>query len=293
MLDELPELLARHARPDLRTPIDDVVIFRADRPAPPTPTTYGKVMALIGQGVKRCALGETVYEYRAGQYLIASVDLPVTGHFTQASPQCPGLGVGLTLQPDAVADVLFHADPADLPDIASDPPPGLAVSTAPFELVDAVVRLLRLLDRPRDIAMLAPLIKREILWRLVTSEQGAIVRQLGLPDSSLSHVGRAVRWIRDNYREPFTVEDAAQQAGMSVSTFHRNFQTVTSMSPIQFRKQIRLQQARLLLAADPLSIARVSRSVGYDSPAQFSRDYRRQFGTPPSLDAARLRTASM
>lgn len=285
-LAELRALLARHARPDLSTRIGGVRIFRADRPQPPTPTTYGKVVALVGQGTKRFALGDRVYEYHAGQYLVASVDMPVTALFETAGPGLPGLGVGLVLHPSAIAELLVQAAPGDLPDLGPGAPSGLAVSTAPAELVDAFVRLLRLLDRPNDITVLAPLIKREILWRLITGDQGAIVRQFGLPDSSLNHIARAVQWIRDNYAQPFQVEEVAQQAGMSVSAFHRNFQAVTSMSPIQFRKQIRLQRARLLLAANPGDIAGISRRVGYESPAQFSREYRRQFGVSPSRDAA-------
>ncbi|MEO3859770.1 AraC family transcriptional regulator [Acrocarpospora sp. B8E8] len=287
LLDELRDLIDRYARPDLSCAIDDVLLFRAERPYPPTPTTYGKVLTIVAQGAKRFALDDRIYEFRAGHYLVASVDLPVTSHFTEASPGAPGLGVGLTLHPSAVAEVLL-AKPGELPDTGPAAPPGLAVSTTPPELLDAVVRLLRLLDTPRDITVLAPLIKREILWRLVTGEQGEIVRQFGLPDSSLSHIARAVRWIRDNYARTFRVEEMARQAGMSVSTFHRSFQAVTEMSPIQFQKQIRLQQARLLLAAQPGDIAGVSRRVGYDSPSQFSREYRRQFGEPPSQDAARL-----
>lgn len=128
--------------------------------------------------------------------------------------------------------------------------------------------------------MLAPLVKREILWRLITGEQGGIVRQLGLADSSLSHVARSVRWIREHYAQPFKVEDVAQLAGMSVSAFYRNFQAVTAMSPIQFQKQIRLQEARLLLATHPNDVTAVGHRVGYDSASQFSREYRRQFGAP-------------
>ncbi|WP_433368900.1 AraC family transcriptional regulator N-terminal domain-containing protein [Streptosporangium sp. CA-115845] len=291
-LDELRDLLKRHARPDLRTPIEDVLIFKAEQPQPPMPTTYGKVLAVVAQGTKRFALGDHLYEYREGQYLVASVDLPVTSHFAKASPDLPGLGVGLTLHQASVAEVLLQAAPGDLPDLGEGAPPGLAVSTASAELLDAVIRLLRLLDRPRDITVLAPLIKREILWRLITSDQGAIVRQFGLPDSSLSHIARAVQWIRDHYAQPFRVEDVAKLAGMSVSTFYRNFQAVTGMSPIQFQKQIRLQQARLLLSAAPGDIATVSRRVGYDSPSQFSREYRRRFGAPPSRDATRLRASA-
>ncbi|MEU9888931.1 AraC family transcriptional regulator [Sphaerisporangium sp. NPDC051011] len=296
VLDELRDLLKRHARPDLRTPIEDVLIFKADEPQPPTPTTYGRVLAVVAQGAKRFALGERIYEYQEGQYLIASVDLPVTSHFAKASPELPGLGVGLTLHPAAVAELLLQAAPGDLPKVGAEPPPGLAVSTASAELLDAVVRLLRLLDRPHDIAVLGPLFKREILWRLITGDQGTIVRQFGLPDSSLSHVARAVQWIRDHYAQPFRVEDVARLAGMSVSAFYRSFQAVTAMSPIQFQKQIRLQQARLQLAAAPADIATVGRRVGYESPSQFSREYRRQFGASPSEDALRLRafaTAAM
>jgi AraC-like DNA-binding protein len=246
-------------------------------------------MALIAQGAKRIALGDRVYEYRAGQYLVASVDMPITGHFTEASPELPAIGFGLLLHPATVAELLLQAAPGDLPPAGGGAPSGMAVSDAPDALVDAVIRLLRLLDRPRDMTVLAPLIKREILWRLITDQQGAAVRQLGLADSSLTHVARAVRWIRDNYRESFRVEDAAQMSGLSVSAFYRNFQAVTAMSPIQFQKQIRLQQARLLLATHPHDVTGVGHRVGYDSPSQFSREYRRQFGAPPSQDAARLR----
>jgi AraC-like DNA-binding protein len=285
-LAELRDLLARHARPDMTTAVDGVLISRVDQPAPPSPAMSGTVLALIAQGAKRIALGERVYEYRAGQYLIASVDLPITGHFTEASPERPALGFGLTLHPATVAEVLLQAAPGDLPAAGPGAPSGMAVSDAPDALVDAAVRLLRLLDRPRDIAVLAPLIKREILWRVITGEQGAVVRQLGLADSSLSHIARAVRWIRDHFAESFRVEDVAHLSGMSVSAFYRNFQAVTAMSPIQFQKQVRLQQARLLLATHPKDVTGVGTRVGYDSPSQFSREYRRQFGAPPSQDAA-------
>lgn len=288
-LDELRGLLSRHARPDWATAIDGVHISRVERPAPPAPSMSGTVLAVIAQGAKRLALGERVYEYRAGQYLVASVDLPVSGHFTEADPERPALGFGLTLEPSAVAELLLAAGPGDIPRDGGGAPPAIAVSDAPQDLLDAVVRLLRLLDRPRDRAVLAPLVTREILWRLITGEQGALVRQLGLADSSLSHVARAVRWIREHYAQPFRVEDVARLSGMSVSAFHRNFQAVTAMSPIRFQKQIRLQEARLLLATHPNDVSGVGHRVGYDSPSQFSREYRRQFGAPPGADAARLR----
>ncbi|WP_371786091.1 AraC family transcriptional regulator [Streptosporangium subroseum] len=287
-LDELRTLLARHARSDMTTAIDGVLISKVEQSTPPSPSMSGTVMALIAQGAKRIALGDRVYEYRAGQYLVASVDMPITGHFTEASPELPAMGFGLLLHPATVAELL-QAAPGDLPPAGGGAPSGMAVSDAPDALVDAVIRLLRLLDQPRDLAVLAPLIKREILWRIITGEQGAVIRQLGLADSSLTHIARAVRWIRDHYTQSFRVEDVAQLSGMSVSAFYRNFQAVTAMSPVQFQKQIRLQEARLLLATHPNDVTGVGYRVGYDSPSQFSREYRRQFGAPPSQDAARLR----
>jgi AraC-like DNA-binding protein len=308
-IDELCSLLARHAAPGVTEPLAGVLLSRVDRPGPPAPATSGTICALVAQGAKTIAIGDRVLEYRAGQYLVASVDLPVTGQFTEASPAEPALGFGLVLDPAEIAEVLLQAGQADVPrpgrpravsSLAAVPapyagaaPPGLAVSDAPPELTDAVTRLLRLLGQPRDVPVLAPLIKREILWRLITGEQGAAVRQLGLADSSLAHVARAVRWIRDHYAEPFAVADVAGLAGMSVSAFHRAFQAVTAMSPIQFQKQIRLQQARVLLTTQPGDVTGVGFRVGYDSPSQFSREYRRQFGAPPSLDAARLRDRAL
>ncbi|MDH6514082.1 AraC-like DNA-binding protein [Streptomyces sp. SAI-208] len=290
-LEELRSLLARHAKPDWTTAIDGVLVSKVDRSDPPELSMSGMVLAVIAQGTKRLALGDRVYEYGPGQYLVASVDLPVTGQFTQADPEQPALGFGLTLEPSAVAELLLQAGPGDTPRTGAGAPSAIAVSEAPPALLDAVVRLLRLLDAPRDRAVLAPLVKREILWRLITSEQGATVRQLGLADSSLSHVSRAVRWIRENYAQPFRVEDVARMSGMSASAFYRNFQAVTAMSPIQFQKQIRLQEARLLLATHPGDVTGVGQRVGYDNPSQFSREYRRQFGAPPSQDAVRLRDA--
>ncbi|ALV31451.1 AraC family transcriptional regulator [Streptomyces sp. CdTB01] len=291
-LEELRTLLARHVRPDWTTAVEGVLISKVDRPDPPSPSMSGTVFALIAQGAKRLALGDRVYAYGPGQYLVASVDLPVTGEFLQADPERPALGFGMTLEASAIAELLLQAGPGDIPRAGAGVPSGIAVSDAPAPLLDAVVRLLRLLDEPRDRAVLAPLIKREILWRLITGEQGATVRQLGLADSGLSHISRAVRWIREHYTEPFRVEDVARMSGMSPSAFYRNFQAVTAMSPIQFQKQIRLQEARLLLATHPGDVTGVGRRVGYENPSQFSREYRRQFGAPPSRDATRLRDSA-
>jgi AraC-like DNA-binding protein len=288
-LDELRELLERHVRPDGTTAIEGVRICRSDGTVAPQSSMSGTILAIIAQGRKRLALGDRVHDYGAGQYLVASVDLPVTGHVLDAEPDRPELGFGMTLESAVIAELLLRAGPGDLPPSPGIVRPGIVVSDAPEELLDVVVRLLRLLDRPRDRKVLVPLAKREILWWLMTGDQGDAVRQLGLADSSLTHIRRAVWWIRENYTRPFRVEEVAQLSGMSVSAFYRNFQAVTAMTPIQFQKHIRLQAARLLLANRPNDITGVGHRVGYDSPAQFSREYRRQFGVPPSIDAVRLR----
>jgi AraC-like DNA-binding protein len=235
----------------------------------------------VAQGRKRLALGEQVFEYGAGDYLVVSVDLPVTGHFVEASPTAPCLGVGLELKPEVIAELLL--DTAEKP---GGPVRGLTVSRASTELVDAVIRLLRLVDEPEDAPVLAPLVQREILWRLLRSPQGAAVRDIGLADSSLSHVARVIRWIRDHYTEPFRVEDLASMAGMSTSAFHRHFRTVTELTPIQYQKKIRLQEARLRVVGLGEDVTSAGYAVGYDSPSQFSREYRREFGTSPSRDRA-------
>jgi AraC-like DNA-binding protein len=284
LLAELRELIARHARPDETTASDGVLLSAAAQPGEPRASTTGTVMAVIAQGAKRLAIGDRVYDYGPGQYLVASVDLPITGHYTQASTEEPALGFGLILRPNAVASlVLDAARPAPAP-------PGLGVADATPEFLDAVVRMLRLLDRPGDREVLAPMIEREILWRLIDGPLGQSVHQIGLADSSLTHVSRAVRWISEHFDTPFRVEELARSCSMSTSAFHRNFHAVTALSPIQFQKQIRLQKSRLLLLTGVDDVATVGYRVGYDSTSQFSREYRRQFGLPPGRDAARARS---
>jgi AraC-like DNA-binding protein len=243
---------------------------------------------LVAQGAKRVVLGNQVFDYAAGQYLIFSVDLPLSGYVVQASADEPFLAFGLKLKPDAIAALLLETG---APRKAKTEPPGIAVSDLTDDLIDPIVRLFRLLDRPEDIPVLAPAIEREILWRLISGEQGAMVRQLGLADSRMAQIGRAIRWLRDHYAETIRIEELARVAGMSLTSFHRHFLGVTSLSPVQFQKQIRLQKARSLLLLSSQDVAAVGFAVGYDSPSQFSREYRRLFGAPPGQDAQRLRGA--
>ena len=284
LLAEIRDLVATHARPDPRTPVPGLLVSKVETAEPDYSLTE-PLLVVMAQGGKRLVLGDRTYSYRAGQCLVVSADLPVTGNFVGASRAEPALGVGLELRPSAIAPLLLDV-PAQWSRTAM---PAIATGDADVDLLDAVARMLRLLRRPSDVPVLAPLIEKEILWRLLTGPHGGIVRQIGLADSGLTHVTRAIRWIRDHYAEPLRVADLARLAGMSPSAFHRRFREVTTMSPLQFQKRIRLQEARTLLIAQPGDVAGVGHVVGYDSPSQFNREYRRLFGAPPGQDAARLR----
>ncbi|HYL25967.1 MAG TPA: AraC family transcriptional regulator [Burkholderiales bacterium] len=286
-LTELRELIARHAAAGkVRTLISGLNVKAVHKPTEPIHSIDEPVFAVIAQGAKRTVLADRVFEYRAGHFLVASVELPVTSCILQATEKTPFLGLGLTLKPELIASILLETSSTD-PGVVERL--GLEVSEAPAELLEAVVRLLRLLDRPSDIPVLRPLIEREIVWRLLCSEQGEMVRQIGLADSRLSRIRRAIRSIRERYAEPLEIEALAKQVAMSPTSFHRHFRAATAMSPLQYQKQIRLQKARSRVMANGDDVAKVGFSVGYDSPSQFSREYARFFGAPPGRDAARLR----
>jgi len=264
-----------------------VSISCVGEPTPPVAVMSEPSLAVVGQGVKRTVLNGVPYDYRAGQYLVVSVDLPVIGQALEASEEEPFAVFTMTLKPAAIAPLLLETVSTTKPPAFS----GLAVSNATPELLDPIVRLLRLLDRPDDLRVLAPGLEREILWRLVTGDQGALVRQIGLANSSLAHISRAIRYIREHYNEPVLIADLAELSGMSASSFHRHFRAATSMTPIQFQKQIRLQEARALLMTQPANVAEVGYLVGYESPSQFSREYRKTFGIPPGRDVVRLKVS--
>jgi len=242
--------------------------------------------ALVAQGRKRTILGDRVFEYAAGECLVVSVDLPIVGQVVAASKREPYLAVALTLKPAMIASLLLEGFAGGNGD---EEPAGVAIHAASEDLLDPVLRLLRMLDRRSDIAILGPMVEREILWRLLEGDQGATVRAIGLADSRLSHVSRAIRWIRAHQAETLRMEELARIAAMGTSTFYRHFRAVTSMSPLQFQKQLRLHEARSRLIAGEQDIASVGFQVGYESPSQFSREYGRMFGAPPSRDAERLR----
>jgi AraC-like DNA-binding protein len=285
ILDEIRGIIAVHACPDLRTPIPGLTLAKVDVVQPEHSLTQ-PLLVVLAQGGKRILLGDQVFEYRAGQCLVVTANLPVTGHFLGASPQVPAMGLGLALRPSAIAPLLLKTGTAR----RQAGQPAIATSDAGLDLLDALARLLRLLDRPADAPVLGPLIEQEILWRLLTGPHGDMVRQVGMADSGLTQVSRVIQWIRENYAEPVRIPDLARLAGMSESALHRHFRAITTLSPVQYQKRIRLQEARALLVARAGDIAGVAHLVGYESVSHFSREYRRQFGAPPQQDAIRLRT---
>ena len=291
-LADLSQSITRHAGQGVTpTALPGVSVVRSTTTTEPLCGVAEPTLAVVAQGVKDTTLNGRTFTYGPGQFLVVSVDLPVVGRVTQGSTREPFLAVVLELRAHVIAALLLETAPA-VTDAVDTTPAGLAVSDASPSLLDAVSRWLALLDAPDDVAALTGGIEREVLWRLLTGPQGTTVRQIGLADSRLAHLTRAIRWIRGHYNETLRVEELAALATMSVSSFHRHFRAVTSMSPIQFQKEIRLHEARTRLLAEPSDVTGVGYAVGYDSPSQFSREYRRMFGVPPSRDARALRDAA-
>jgi len=290
-LAELRDLIDRHCTaPRLETAVPRVRLLRAEAPTKPAPLVYDANVCFIAQGAKRVTMGGRTFDYGEGRYLAVSVDLAATGQIARASPRVPMLALCLRLDPALLASVLLDLPAGAAPAPASGA--GLAVSAIGDELLDPVLRLARLLDRPRDVGPLAPLAERELLYRLLGGEQGGHLRRIALTDSPGARIGRAIGWIREHHRDQLRIDAVARLAGMSPSSFHRHFKAVTAMSPLQFQKRIRLHEARRLLLAGEGDAAGAGFAVGYESPSQFSREYSRLFGEPPRRDAKRLRQAA-
>ena len=248
-------------------------------------------LAIIIQGRKEVMLGEELYSYGAGQHLVVSVDLPLCGAVIEASPGKPYLGMKLNLDPALLCDLLPLSRVVTAPAVTSGNVSGRGIYTSPVDprLMESVQRLVGLLDTPDDIPALAPLMIREIHYLLLNGSQGEAVRQLALNGSPMQRIAGVLRTLRNDFAKPLSVPDLAQQANMSLSTFHEHFKRVTSLSPLQYQKQLRLMEARRLMLAGHLKAESASYTVGYESPSQFSREYARQFGAPPISDMARLR----
>ena len=268
------------------TGVPRLAFFRTTTTHGPMCSVYRSVLVIAPQGAKRIVLGEEAFEYDRTQYLLTSVELPVVGQVIEASADAPYLCAVLDIDLRQVSELLGEHG-QQLP--AAPMARGMGVRPLDEGLADAMLRLARLVESPRDIPALAPLAEREILYRLLAGEQGARLRHTLLADSQGHRVARAIGWLKDNFHQPLSIDALAERVNMSPSSLHHHFKAMTAMSPLQYQKHIRLQEARRLLLAEPIDAATVARRVGYESPSQFSREYRRLFGAPPGQDAARLR----
>jgi len=282
---ELAEKIARWTGDENQviTKIPTLTLHRWETSTEPTSYMLSPSICMIAQGTKRVVLGEDTYVYDANHYLVNSVDLPIVAQILEA----PYLGLTLNLDQRGIAQLMVDSNlPSPRVKQASR---GMAVSEVPLSLVNAILRLIDLLDEPDDIPILAPMIQREILYRLLIGEQGARLRQIGAVGSHGHQIAQSIDWLKGNFDKPLRIEQLAADARMSASTFHHHFRAMTSMSPLQFQKWLRLNEARRLMLTEQFDAANASFQVGYESPSQFNREYKRQFGAPPLHDIKNLR----
>lgn len=287
---EIAQLLARLTPGDgcHATPIDGLFLLRSAKANEAVHAVQEPAVCLVVQGAKRVILGSEAYRYDRARYLVVTAGLPVCGEVLEASPETPYLCVRLDIDAQLVADVVLQAGLK-----ISEAPPARAMylgeATVPF--TDAILRLVRLLLTPQDIGVLAPLAIREIIYRLLTGPDAARLYQIAAPAGHAHRVALAIQWLKSNFQRPMKVEEMARMAHMSPSALHRHFKAVTAVTPLQFQKRLRLQEARRLMLATGLDAATAGWRVGYESASQFSREYRRMFDEAPGRDVQRFRGA--
>jgi AraC-like DNA-binding protein len=269
------------------TAVPGLSLFRREEPTGPITGIYEPSVCLVAQGAKRVVLGDDTYVYDAHHYLITSVHLPTVVQITEASRSKPYLGLRLMLDQREISQLMVDSNL---------PPPrvqqssrGMATGEVTLPLLTAIQRLIDLLAEQQDIPILAPIIQREIIYRLLVGDQGERLRQIASAGSQSHQIARAIDWLKTNYSQPLSIDDLAAQVRMSSSTFHHHFRSMTALSPLQFQKQLRLQEARRLMLAERMDAATAAFQVGYESPSQFSREYNRLFGAPPLRDITNLR----
>lgn len=284
-LDELRNLAAHAQNRRTETGIPRVAMVQGAIPEHELAAVYDPMVNLILQGSKSMNVGGQTLHYDPATYFVMSIDLPAAGVVRSSSSGAPYLAVSLTLTPSRLADLL-----SDVPHASGKSGQERSFSVAPVtpELLDAWVRMLRLMKSPSDIPALAPAYEREILYRVLQGPMGWMLRDIATPDTALARISRVVQRIRQEFARPLRMDELAQDAAMSVSAFHRHFKAVTTLSPLQYQKQVRLLQARTLLVATGDNVTSVAHDVGYESATQFSREYARAFGLPPAKDAARI-----
>ncbi len=271
------------------TGIEGLFLTRYSTTEVPRTSLDQAVFCVVAQGAKSTLLNERRFRYDPNTYLLVSLDLPLVGQIEEASRAKPFLGLSLVLDFDEIASLMREAD---FPGQSASPlQTGLIIGAMEDDLLDAVIRLTSLLKKPEQIAVLAPLVRREIFYKLLLGGQGGLLRRMAADSGKVQRVAAGLAWLRRNVARPIRMEELAREMRMSPSAMHSWFRAVTSMSPLQYQKQLRLQEARRMLLSEALDAATVSRNVGYESASQFSREYRRFFGAPPMQDIERLRSA--
>ena len=275
---------------EFRTAVPGLTFYHHDAPTEPRSGLHEPSICLIAQGTKRVLLENDSFEYDVNTYLIASVHLPTTYQVLTASPDEPYLGLLLKFDLRELSQLMVDSNLALPP--APQSSRGMATGEVTLSLLSAFQRLVSLLDEPENISILAPIIQREILYRLLVGDQGARLRQIASTGSRSHQIARAIDWLKGNFTRQLRIEDLAEQAHMSASSFHNHFRSLTSLSPLQYQKQLRLQEARRLMLAEHLDATTAAFRVGYESSSQFSREYSRLFGAPPLRDISKFRQVS-
>lgn len=293
--EELATLATRHTKGKgnglHQTAINKMDLARESTVSSRLHSVVSPMLAIVLQGKKEALLGEETYNYGVAQYLVLSVDLPITGVIIEATPEQPYLGFKLDLDPHQLCEIIATQTSA-IDSKKETSVRGFFVSTADQLLLDCALRLTRLLDTPQDIPILAPLIIHEIYYRLLIGEQSKAVRQIATSGSNMQRIAAVIQGIKADFAKPMRVADLAEQASMSAASFYHHFKAVTSMSPLQYQKQLRLLEARRLMLAENSTAAHAADQVGYESPSHFSREYARMFGAPPMRDIERFSTDS-
>ncbi len=293
-LHELRSILIRHT-PTTGTHATDIPslsIVRAEETSEPLVSVYKPSICVVAQGAKTAMIAEQSYRYDPYSFLITSVDLPIVGQISEATPAIPYLGLKLSFDTDVILDVVQLMDHSLIAKNArtNETAAGITVNPMSPSIMDTVVRLLQLLDQPQDIPVLAPLMIRELVYRILQSEHGHVLYPFAVTDSYSSRIARTIQFIKQHYNEPLEMEQLARDVQLSSSAFHKHFKRITTMSPLQYQKTIRLQEAQRLMLTEAIPVGDAAFMVGYESPSQFSREYARLYGKPPTQNIQDMRS---
>lgn len=291
-LQQLTVLISRHAPTTgtHQTSIPSLSLMHATELSEPLESVYKPSICVVAQGAKMSILADESYRYDPSTYVVTSVDLPVISRVVEASPEVPYLSLKLSFDIDVILDLVQAMDhPIAAP---AHPTRGITLNRMSPDLLEAIVRFMKLLDNPDDISILAPLMVREILYRVLQGDQGALIHQFAMTGSHSHSIAQAIRWIVRQYDRPLEIEQLAKSVNLSTSAFHKHFKRVTAMSPLQYQKTVRLQSARHMMMTESILASDAAFRVGYESPSQFSREYARMYGRPPMLDIQELRRSA-